>query len=504
MDSWGRKAHRHIPMTNGSIPRPAVQVTRHSGSLRVAIVFVAIGAVALILPMVPRVDRVALAVVMPVTMVLYLTLRREQKPLDLLEVFLHYSLFQIMISAVGALYLTYAKGKLIHRSASLEPFLTAALALVVVGYLFFTAGYGLCFRDLAPSRIQGLRPKKLSAFLLPGVLGFMGYLGGVGQERVFLSGQGISAVFSTLQQFIPFFLFAWSLVWQTFWNEPKRHLRHWLPLAFFIPMVLAVIYLTVGGKELTITLIAFPALAYLVVRRSLPWKTVLLVFLISIFVIFPIYNTYRVQSRNLDTAERLDRTLRVAQRWDTEAYLDRSIQAFLGRMAMITSTAAILRDTGRWVDFKYGDTLILAPIGVLIPRILWPDKPSIVIGREFGATFQLVNESDRETSIAISAVGEFYWNFHIPGVLIGMFLLGAGYRWYYLRYGSGTAYDPIRKSIYLALLTQTFAVEGNVAAFAAGFIKTLIMLSVLLFFLRRIDAVSYAGEEQGVAEPAAY
>ena len=490
-------------MMNGSAPRPTLYVTHPSRSLTMAFVFACIAATVLTLPMVPHLDRVVLALVMVGSMVLYLTLRRQAESMDYLEVFLPYGLFEIMSFAFSALYLTYSKLPVVPLRASLEPYLTSALALGAVGFLSFTAGYGLCVRGVTPSRTHGLMPRKILAFLLPGALGFVGYMADIRQNTQMLSGQGISPVFSALQQFIPLFLFAWSMVWQTFWAGHEPRLRNWPLLAVFISMTLVLIYLTVGGKELTITLLAFPALAYCSVRRAFPWKTVFVLLLVSIFLIFPIYNTFRFQNRHLDTSERLDMTLQQAQRWDAETYFDRSAEAFLRRMGVITSVSAIIRDTGRFVDFQYGRTLILAPIGFFIPRILWPEKPSIVIGREFGVTFQLVGPSDDETSVAVSAIGELYWNFHIPGVLIGMFILGAGYRWYYLKYGMGTAFDPVRKSIYLALLSCALHAEGNVAAVVSGFIKSLFIFSALLFVLRRIGAVSYARkEEEGAAEPA--
>lgn len=75
------------------------------------------------------------------------------------------------------------------------------------------------------------------------------------------------------------------------------------------------------------------------------------------------------------------------------------------------------------VDFLYGESYIHV-IAAPIPRVLWPNKPRSIdayVGtRLFGYD---------AISIPPSAVGEAYWNFHIPGVIIVMLLFGMLHRW---------------------------------------------------------------------------
>jgi len=241
-----------------------------------------------------------------------------------------------------------------------------------------------------------------------------------------------------------------------------------------------------GRKTVAILVMGLPAMAFYEVHRRLPRKAVLATLLVSVFVIFPIYNAFKLQSQALDTGRRLDRTLTAAAGWDSNAYLDHSLGAFMSRMTIVTSVAAIVCDTGRWVDYKYGETLFLAPIGLFIPRIVWPDKPDISIGREFGHTFRFIHPLDRETEVAPSIVGDFYWNFGVVGVVLGMPLMGAAYRWYYRRYGEGSGFDPIRKAIYATLLPTVLLFEANVAIITAGAVKVLAILVVFLIVARRL------------------
>lgn len=58
-----------------------------------------------------------------------------------------------------------------------------------------------------------------------------------------------------------------------------------------------------------------------------------------------------------------------------------------------------------------------------VPRVFWPEKPEISIGRLFNKEFQI--SASPLTYIPATHIGEFYWNYKMPGVLIGMTLVGA-------------------------------------------------------------------------------
>ncbi len=83
-------------------------------------------------------------------------------------------------------------------------------------------------------------------------------------------------------------------------------------------------------------------------------------------------------------------------------------------------------------------------------------------------------------------VGEFYWNFSIPGVIVGMWLLGLGYRWGYQRYGAGSKFDPVRKAIYATLLPTALLLEGSIAIIIVSLIKVTLILVVFLLLANRL------------------
>ncbi len=442
----------------------------------------------LVAPFVPHRAAFGLAAAIPLTFVTYLLARRQQWVKDYLEVIVPFSAFYFMYFGVCGVYCVLYPETL--PSLTLLRYLIPAMALSVVGYLCFVAGYATLFTRTAPSRTLDLRPNGLSGVLIFGVLGWIGQIAMTYQGRFMYAHTGApSAALSTVQVLAPLFYYGWFQAWYLFWSGWNTPLRRALLVLLFIPMTGSVFVGHVGSKMVAILLTAMPALAFWYARRAFPWKTIAAITLAGVFVVFPIYNNYRNQSPRLDTLERLERTLREARRWDSETYLQNSTSAFMRRMAVITSVAAILRDVPRSVDFKYGETLVLAPISILIPRFVWPDKPNIAIGGEFGRTFHLASWLGEGTYIAATIVGELYWNFHVPGVVIGMFLFGGALRWYYQRYGTGPWNDPVRKSIYVALLVSIMHFEGNLAVLIGNWVKTLSILLLLLFVLRRMRVI---------------
>lgn len=76
------------------------------------------------------------------------------------------------------------------------------------------------------------------------------------------------------------------------------------------------------------------------------------------------------------------------------------------------------------VDLLYGWSYLSIPAAP-IPRALWPGKPDA--GGRLNATYIFGNPL---TAIPPENVGEAYWNFHIPGVIVVMFLFGAVLKWF--------------------------------------------------------------------------
>jgi hypothetical protein len=85
-------------------------------------------------------------------------------------------------------------------------------------------------------------------------------------------------------------------------------------------------------------------------------------------------------------------------------------------------TLPILAYVPHKVDMLYGDSY-LAAVTLVVPRSVWPAKPGLISGR-VGETFFAL-----KAGVPPGAVGEAYWNFHIPGVLAVFLVFGCFHRW---------------------------------------------------------------------------
>jgi hypothetical protein len=80
----------------------------------------------------------------------------------------------------------------------------------------------------------------------------------------------------------------------------------------------------------------------------------------------------------------------------------------------------VVRHRDGEVELWYGGTV---PLWALIPRAIWPDKPSVGGGQDWVSQFTGI-VFDESTSVGIGQVLEFYMNFGMPGVLTGFVVLG--------------------------------------------------------------------------------
>ena len=73
-----------------------------------------------------------------------------------------------------------------------------------------------------------------------------------------------------------------------------------------------------------------------------------------------------------------------------------------------------------WGGYTYQRLLWLP-----VPRVLYPEKPVVEVGQEFGHRYGLLEPDDRVTSFNLGQLVELFVNFGVVGVVGGMLLLGA-------------------------------------------------------------------------------
>lgn len=167
-------------------------------------------------------------------------------------------------------------------------------------------------------------------------------------------------------------------------------------------------------------------------RRISP-RSVLLTILIFIFVVTPVITVYRgiaavedIPLRNFGS--QLPRvgaqTIAGLRAFTPERYVEGSVRAFTDRLSGIDGLAVTLRGVPLVVDYVHGATLIWV-VKILVPTILEPGK-NAPLAQLLAPVPRLFGFPDaRNGGIAITSVAEFYWNFGTPGVLLGMWIVGA-------------------------------------------------------------------------------
>jgi oligosaccharide repeat unit polymerase len=131
------------------------------------------------------------------------------------------------------------------------------------------------------------------------------------------------------------------------------------------------------------------------------------------------------------------------------------------------------------VDLLYGSSY-MAFVTLPIPRSFWPNKPGQV-GGLVGETF-----FNSPSGTPPGPIGEAYWNFHIPGILIIFFIFGIFQKWLarcfikYQRY-------PAAILIYLTIL---FTLDPSTPAT----VVCLMLLIPLLVLLRVTGAISFSAK----------
>jgi hypothetical protein len=91
-----------------------------------------------------------------------------------------------------------------------------------------------------------------------------------------------------------------------------------------------------------------------------------------------------------------------------------------------------------------------------IPRIIWPQKPIVSRGAWFTTYIGMAPRPQEATSsTGMTAFGEWYWNFGIPGEIAGMFLIGILLGGLWRLVGSYPIFEPMKMLLYSAILVDS-------------------------------------------------
>jgi hypothetical protein len=159
-------------------------------------------------------------------------------------------------------------------------------------------------------------------------------------------------------------------------------------------------------------------------------------------------------------------------------YFEKGAQESAERAWASSGLLPILARVPDDVDLLYGSSYV-AFLTIPIPRSVWADKPG-QIGGLVGETF-----FNSPAGTPPGPIGEAYWNFHIPGVIIVFFIFGTFQKWLAQTFVKYQQY-PAAILIYLTVL---FTLDPSTPAL----IVCLMLVVPLIILLRLTGALSFRG-----------
>jgi hypothetical protein len=254
-------------------------------------------------------------------------------------------------------------------------------------------------------------------------------------------------------------------------------------LGVMVPVEFVYAFLA-GSKFFFIPLLVGPLLAYNYLRRRVRLIHFLLPWIVFVFVIFPVTVAYRssVKYGDLKLATIVtDLPFVVGNTIHALGDHPAGPELAATRLMDIHILAQIIEYTPV-VGLQYGRTLFWLSAAVIVPTRLWPEKYDLLteLLRPF---FMLWGQSEDSTSgVAGTQVGELFFNFHVFGVVIGMFVVGILLRASYEYFISQV--NPLTVLIYMGVWPLIgWSVEAWFFNLVNYVVKNLLFLFVLAWFI---------------------
>ena len=144
-----------------------------------------------------------------------------------------------------------------------------------------------------------------------------------------------------------------------------------------------------------------------------------------------------------------------------------------------TSLQIVLTKTPSNVDFFNGRSYRTI-IYKIIPRFLWKNKPTEEWGNFWGKRYNVLAPKDFHTSWNLPIMNEFYANFGLKGLVVGMFILGLIIKALLLALQSDIR-NPILLSAYSTIMLNFFYQESNLSLLLGKVINQTVFFVVIIF-----------------------
>jgi hypothetical protein len=306
-----------------------------------------------------------------------------------------------------------------------------ALFVAAVGLLFFALGTNVMRLVSAPRGYEMLGLLRTNWAQSRGVVALLALVGAVSLVWSYAFGYfGLIATSgseagdaSGAISVLGFLLtIAHVISWNAYFTQ-----RRLLSIALATTFLLVTAGMVANSKGQMLAPFTLIALCFWGATGKFPYKLVVISLLLYILVAFPFVTASRLAmaatALGASRAELADVAIDylLSGQWLQDSAESNAL-ASLGERLLPYFTE-VVRQAGERVPYFHGKTLVEG-LEIMIPRAIYPDKPDLSIGNWTGQAFGEVHWQDDITNLSPTFIGEFYMNFGLTGVCVGMALTG--------------------------------------------------------------------------------
>jgi hypothetical protein len=258
-----------------------------------------------------------------------------------------------------------------------------------------------------------------------------------------------------------------------YWRPSSNKSIFWRNYLYISIFMEAAYWLPSGRKESLILAIVLPLIIRYVRTKQLPSRKFTFAFISFVIMMFPAMYFYRVtaeQSGGIYSIADVIAAITGAAS-DSSQFGKSGWDIIFGRFSLLEPIAACIRilNDQIWEPF-YGLSYFQGLLG-FIPRFVWPGKPDLHYGNDFGYYAGYLSERDLVTSISVTFFGESYLNFAYLGLIPLLFI---GYVFGYIyRKTFASKHIETWLLLYTVLIPTILYVGGTFALYFGGLIKLL-------------------------------
>src|SRR5450755_523176 len=205
-----------------------------------------------------------------------------------------------------------------------------------------------------------------------------------------------------------------------------------LPVLFLIDIGFGV---AAGNKQDFVIAVLAVIIPFGAARRRLPRIAIVGVIVTFLLVVIPFNQSYRIAVRQGATTLTPSRGVATAPTVMKETLTNgnmagvavNSLFYLTQRIREIDNVAIMIQRTPAQVPFISPVQLIEQPVIGMIPRMIWPSKPILISGYQFGQVFYGL-PAIIYTSTPDTMIGGLYWHGGWISLIVGMILFGAAIR----------------------------------------------------------------------------